>query len=74
VILYKAPKSTFLGDLEESRIDQLLVEGFRDRLVWITKITRNISAKILCSDDMMRPSIAANSTVVRETMTSFRRV
>jgi len=32
VILYKAPKSEFLGDLEESRIDQLLVEGFRDRL------------------------------------------
>lgn len=32
MILYKAPKSEFLGDLEESRIDQLLVEGFRDRL------------------------------------------
>ena len=32
MILYKAAKSEFLGDLEESRIDQLLVEGFRDRL------------------------------------------
>jgi len=32
VIIYKALKTEFLRDLEESRIDQLLVEGFRDRL------------------------------------------
>jgi len=32
VIIYHAPKSAFLGDLEESRIDQLLVDGFRERL------------------------------------------
>ena len=29
MILYQATKSDFLGDLEESRIDQLLVDGFR---------------------------------------------
>ena len=32
MIIYQAPKSAFLGDLEESRIDQLLVAGFRERL------------------------------------------
>jgi hypothetical protein len=32
VIIYQAPKVSFLGDLEESRIDQLLVDGFRERL------------------------------------------
>jgi uncharacterized protein len=31
MILYQATKSVFLGDLEESRIDQLLVDGFRRR-------------------------------------------
>ena len=32
MIIYQAPKVSFLGDLEESRIDQLLVDGFRERL------------------------------------------
>lgn len=32
MIIYQAPKLSFLGDLEESRIDQLLVDGFRERL------------------------------------------
>lgn len=32
MIIYQAAKSEFLGDLEDSRIDQLLVDGFRDRL------------------------------------------
>ncbi|MFM2166208.1 MAG: hypothetical protein RIS79_579, partial [Verrucomicrobiota bacterium] len=48
VILYKAPKSTFLGDLEESRIDQLLVEGFRDRLAAVGTGVR--SAERIVSD------------------------
>ena len=32
MIIYQAPKLSFLDDLEESRIDQLLVDGFRQRL------------------------------------------
>ena len=42
VILYKASKSEFLGDLEESRIDQLLVEGFRDRLAALGTGVRSV--------------------------------
>lgn len=41
MILYKAPKSEFLGDLEESRIDQLLVEGVRDRLATHDTVVRS---------------------------------
>lgn len=48
MILYKAPKSEFLGDLEESRIDQLLVEGFRDRLAAVGTGVR--SAERIVSD------------------------